>query len=141
MLEKRITELVKSQAKAEQYSRRNNVEISGIPHEILDNNLEGKVINICKDADIEIGHISIKGCHQLPLSRNNSGGAERVIVKFVNRKHSEDMLRLKKIISSCSKVFISNCLSRYYPFFGASVKNCNVEVSSIRFSVLVQLLP
>ena len=87
LLEKRITELVKSQAKAEQYSRRNNVEISGIPYEILDNNLEGKVINIRKDAGIEIGHINIKGCHRLALSRNNSGGAERVIVKFVNRKH------------------------------------------------------
>ena len=38
LLEKRVIELEKSQAKAEQYSRRNNVEISGIPHEILDNN-------------------------------------------------------------------------------------------------------
>ena len=44
LLEKRVIELEKSQAKAEQYSRRNNVEISGIPHEILDNNLEDKVI-------------------------------------------------------------------------------------------------
>ena len=40
LLEKRIAELEKSQAEVEQYSRRNNVEISGIPHEILDNNLE-----------------------------------------------------------------------------------------------------
>ena len=63
MPEKRITELEKIQLKAEQYSRRNNVEISGIPHEILDNNLEGKVIDICKDAGIEIGHMDIKSCH------------------------------------------------------------------------------
>ena len=40
LLEKHIAELEKSQAEVEQYSRRNNVEISGIPHEILDNNLE-----------------------------------------------------------------------------------------------------
>ena len=32
LLEKRVTKLEKSQAKAEQCSRRNNVEISGIPH-------------------------------------------------------------------------------------------------------------
>ena len=66
LLEKRITELVKSQAKAEQYSRRNNVEISGIPHEILDNNLEDKVIDICKDAGIEIRQWILKvaiNCH------------------------------------------------------------------------------
>ena len=42
LLEKRVTKLEKSQAKTEQCSRRNNVEISGIPHEILDNNLEDK---------------------------------------------------------------------------------------------------
>ena len=38
LLENRVIELEKSQAKVEQYSRRNNVEISGIPDEILDNN-------------------------------------------------------------------------------------------------------
>ena len=56
LLEKHVIELEKSQAKTEQYSRRNNVEISVISHEILDNNLEDKVIDICKDAGIEIGH-------------------------------------------------------------------------------------
>ena len=85
LLEKRVIELEKCQAKAEQYSRRNNVEISGIPHEILDNNLEDKVIDICKDAGIEIGHMDIEGCHRLPLSKKNTGGTKRVIVKFVNR--------------------------------------------------------
>ena len=85
LLKKRVIELEKSQAKEEQYSRRNNVEISGIPHEILDNNLEDKVIDICKDAGIEIGHMDIEGCHGLPLSKKNTGGTKRVIVKFVNR--------------------------------------------------------
>ena len=77
LLEKHITELGKSQAKAEQYSRRNNVEISGIHHEILDYNLEGKVIDICKDVVIEIGHMDIEGCQRLPLCRNNTGGTKR----------------------------------------------------------------
>ena len=62
LLKKCVIELEKSQAKAKQYSKRNNVEISGIPHEIL-NNLEDKVIDICKDAGIEIGHMDIEGCH------------------------------------------------------------------------------
>ena len=84
LLQKRVIELEKSQTKAKQYSRRNNVEISGIPHEIL-NNLEDKVIDICKDAGIEIGHMDIEGCHGLPLSKKNTGGTKRVIVKFVNR--------------------------------------------------------
>ena len=123
VLEKLVTELEKSQAKERQYSRRNNVEISGIPDEILYNNLEDKVINICKDAVIKIGHMDIEGCHQLPLSRNNAGGTKHVIVKFVNRKHSEDVLRLKKIISSCSKVFISNSLCPYYHYLWNKCKD------------------
>ena len=126
LLEKRKTELEKSQAKAEQCSRRNNVEISSIPHEILNNNLEGKVIDICKDAGIEIGHMDIEGCHRLLLSRKNSGGTKRVTVKVVNRKHSEDMLRLKKIISSRGKVFISNSLCPYYLYLWAKSKPVNL---------------
>ena len=123
LLEKRVIELEKSQAKAEQYSRRNNVEISGIPHEILDNNLEDKVIDICKDAGIEIRHMDTEGFYRLPLSRNNAAGTKRVIVKFVNRKHSEDVLRLKKIISSRSKVFISNSLYPYYRYLWVKCKD------------------
>ena len=121
-LEKRVIELEKSQAKAEHYSRRNNIEISGIHHEILDNNLEDKVIDICKDAGIEIGHMDIGGCYRLPHSRNNTGGTKRVIVKFLNRKRSEDVLRLKKIISSRSKVFISNSLCPYYRYLWGKCK-------------------
>ena len=137
LLEKRVIELDKCQAKAEQYSRRNNVEISGIPHEILDNNLEDKVIDICKDAGIEIEHMDIEGCYRLPLSKKNVGGTKHVFVKFVNRKHSEDMLWLKKIIRL---LFLIRCALTII-IFGASVENCNKEASSIRFSVLVQLLP
>ena len=89
----------------------------------MDNNLEDKVIDIYKDAGIEIGHMDIEGCHRLPLSRNNAGGTKRVIVKFVNRKHSEDMLRLKKIISSRSKVFISNSLCPFYRYLWGKCKD------------------
>ena len=123
LLQKRVIELEKSQTKAKQYSRRNNVEISGIPHEILDNNLKDKVISICKDAGTEIGHMDIEGCHRSPLSRKNAGRTKRVIIKFVNRKHSEDVVRLKKIISSCSKVCSSNSLCPYYRYLWGKCKD------------------
>ena len=95
LLEKRVRELKKSQAKAKQYSRRNNVEISGIPCVIIDNNRN---------------------------NRNKTGVTKRVIVKIIIRKHSEDILQLKKMISSRSKVFISNSLCPYYRYLQASVK-------------------
>ena len=64
LLGKGVIDLEKSQAKTEQYSRKNNVEISGIPHEILDNDLGDEVIDICKDAGIEIWILKIAiDCH------------------------------------------------------------------------------
>ena len=88
----------------------------------MHNNLEDKVIDICKDAGIEL-HMDIEGCHRWPLSRNNAGGTKRVIVKFVNRKHSEDVLRLMKIISSRSKVFITNSLCPCYRYLWGKCKD------------------
>ena len=115
-LEKRIATLEKLQVKTEQYSWRNNVEISGIPNDVLDNDLEEKVIEICKDSDIVIRSNALESCHCLPLGRKSASEKKRVIVKFANRKLSELMLRLKKNISSKSKVYINNWLCPYYCF-------------------------
>ena len=79
------------------------MEISGIPNDILDNDLEEKVIEICKDSNIVITSSDIEGCHRLPLERNTTSENKRVIVKIVNKKHSELMLLLKKNVSSKSK--------------------------------------
>ena len=103
-------------------SRRNNIEISGIPNSILDENLENTVISISKDSGVEIDPKDIEGCHRLPLSRNSRGQDKRVIAKFVNRKHSEALLRDQNRISSKSfshlnvsnNVFVSVSLCPYY---------------------------
>ena len=87
-LEERIINLEKNQAKGEQYSRRNNVELSGIPNSISDEDLENTVINICKESGIDVNGRDIEGCHRLPLSRNSRGHDKRVIVKFVNQKYA-----------------------------------------------------
>ena len=57
-LEERIISLEKSQAKSKQYSRLNNIELSGTPKDIPEHNLEKIVIfeklKICHDSDLEI---------------------------------------------------------------------------------------
>ena len=121
-LEEKIVYLEKNQAKGEQYSRRDNIEISGIPNRIPDEDLENTRISICKDSGVEMNPKDVEGCHRLPLSRNSRGQDKRVIVKFVNRKHSEALSRNKKRISSKSfshlnvpnKIFISVSLCPYY---------------------------
>ena len=90
------------------------MEISGISNDVLDNELEEKVIEICKDSDIVITPSDIEGCHRLPMGRNSTSENKRGIVKFINRKHPELMLRLKKNISSKSKVYINDSLCPYY---------------------------
>ena len=115
-LQNRIINLEKQQSKSEQYNRRNNVEISGISNEVSDQNLEQTVIGICKDSGIEVNPLDIEGCHRLPLGRNATNTTKRVIVKFVNRKHSEAMLQRKKDINQKSKVFVSHSLCPYYRF-------------------------
>ena len=135
LLEECVTELEKSQAKTEQYSRRYNVEISDISHEILDNNIEDKVMDIYKDAGIEIGHMDIEGCHRLPLSRNNAGGTKRVIVKFVNRKQSSQSVRYLGIVidqNLNSKDLINN--------FAVKLNRANVLLFEIRNFVSITIL-
>ena len=67
-----------------------------------------KVIQICKDSDIEITFTYIEGCQRLPLGRN---ATNTVTVKFVNRKNSK--ASGEKIINTKSKAFAAHCL---YPY-------------------------
>ena len=55
---------------ADQYSRRNNIVIQGIPQSVKSKDLEDKVINV----------LDIEACHRL-------GDSRKTIVRFVNRKY------------------------------------------------------
>ena len=96
MLENRIIDLEKQLSKNDQYGRRNNVETSGISNQIPDQDVEENIIKICKDSHINISRMGIEGCQRFPLGRNTTSTTKRVIVKFVNQKHSEAMLQRKK---------------------------------------------
>ena len=121
-LEERIIRVEKSKAKSEQYSRHDNIELSGIPNDIPEDNLNKVVIDICHDSDVEIEPKDIEGCHRLPVSRYSRDSNKRVIVKFINRKHPEAMLRNKKSISNKDfsylnvhgKVFVFVSLCNYW---------------------------
>ena len=63
------------------YSRRNNVEISGIPQSVSDNQLEEKVVDILKAIDVNITTNEIEACHRLGKKKKN------VTVRVITRKH------------------------------------------------------
>ena len=123
VLENRTVNLEKQISKNEQYGRRNNVEISGISNPIPDQDLEENIVKICKDLDINISRMDIEGCHRLPLGRSTNNTTKRVIVKFVNRKHSEVMLQRKKDINSKNKVYLTHSLCLYYRFLWGKCKD------------------
>ena len=85
---------VESQSQSlEQYTRRNNIEIDGIPEEVTNENLEGKVVEILNSVDIDISSFEIEACHRLPLPKKSKKKrtTKSVIVRFSNRKFAEEV--------------------------------------------------
>ena len=64
-MENKIIDLEIQNNNVDQYSRRNNVETSGIPQSVNDNQLEEKVVDILKAIDVNITTNEIEVCHCL----------------------------------------------------------------------------
>ena len=73
-----------------QYSRRECLEVAGIPRQIDDKDLETKVLSIFQKIGCTIDPTFIDDCHR--LGKNNV----RVIVKFTSRKDWKQILKVKK---------------------------------------------
>ena len=99
VLENKIIDLVIQNNNIEQYSRINNIEISGIPQAVSDNQLEEivVVVDILKARDANITSNEIEVCHRLGKKKKN------VIVRVINRKHCLKALRNKKKLKSINK--------------------------------------
>ena len=69
-LEEKIIKLDISRNKLDQYTRRNNIEIQGIPAMLSDDHLEHKVLNICKSINLTVENSDNEGCHELRKTDN-----------------------------------------------------------------------
>ena len=117
-LEDKIIELGISRNKLDQYIRRNNNEIQGIPATVSDDHLEHKMLNICKSMNLPVENSDIEGCHRIGKS-----DPKTTIVRFVNRKFCNLILdkkhELKKIdnaklcFQNNVKLFVSENLSPF----------------------------
>lgn len=121
-LEKNYQKINTSTESTNQYGRRNNVEISGIPNHVGDENLETKVKEILEKIDIKIKKNDIEACHRLPPTRKNNN--KKTIIRFVNRKKVENILKNKKKLSEVdmnelgfsegTKLYASENLNKYF---------------------------
>ena len=69
VLENKIIDFEIQNNNVDQYSRRNNIEISGIPKSVRDNQLEEKVVDILKAIDVNITSNEIEACRRLGKKR------------------------------------------------------------------------
>ena len=74
----------------EQYTRRNSIEIQGVPATVADDYLENKVIDVFKCLKINIDLSDIEDCHRLVNST-----PKNTIVPFVSRKFCKKALETK----------------------------------------------
>ena len=90
LLKQRVLDLERQCWANAQYSRRECLEIVGIPRSVDDNSLEEKVIQVFEKFGCNIDSSNIEAFHRI-TKRN-----DRVIVKFSRRKDCQQVLPVKK---------------------------------------------
>ena len=104
----------------EQYSRRECLEISGIPAEVGDKDIEKKVLEVLDAIGAPVNTDLVQDCHRIP----SKGSPKNVISKLSRRKDSRRVLLNKKKLKQLKpqslnlptslKIYINESLCPYY---------------------------
>ena len=115
---KRIVTLERQCWENAQYSRKERLEVVGIPRQVDDNLLETKVLSIFKKVGYRIDPGFIDDCHR--LGKNS----DRVIVQFSRRKDCKKVLQAKKDLKDLNtdnlnlprgtEIFVNQSLCPHY---------------------------
>ena len=101
----KIFNLEKRMNKIEQYTRRENIEISGISDQVQHNELDKTVVDLLALMNVNISTNDIEACHKLPDKQN----PYNVIVRFTNRKIAIDCFRKKKLLKEHHDPVVNSC--------------------------------
>ena len=102
-LEKKVISLEENSNSLEQYGRRNNLEITGIPDDVDDQKLEENVTEILNKIDVNVSSKDVEACHQIGKSKSSS---KTTTIRFVNRKHAKKALVNRKGLKNIDKTSI-----------------------------------
>ena len=94
-LEQRLVVFESSTNNLEQYGRRNNIVISGIPDSVDVNHLEELVTEIVSDIDVKVTSNDIESCHRIG-KKNNRIDSTKTIIRFVDRTYAKKAFFNKK---------------------------------------------
>ena len=100
-----------------QYSRRECLELSGLPESLKNSKLEDTALQLFERLDVEIDSSNREDWHWLPTK-----GPKRVIVKFFKQKDANRIPKIKKNLKGIdlssigirSPVYINDSLCKYY---------------------------
>ena len=94
----------------EQYSRRECLEISGIPESVSDNALKEKIQGVLRGIDAEVDTENIESRHLL----KGKGSKGRIILKLSMRKDAENIKLNKKKLKNIDHEKLGCHLERRY---------------------------
>ena len=124
-LEAQVIQNEKSLNSLDQYGRRNNLEITGIPISEDDNKeLENNVVKILGTVGVKISKVDLEAVHRLGKPRD---GSHRTIVRFVNRKHCKDALTNRKKLRSIDSSSIG--LNKAELYFNENLTPMNGKIA------------
>ena len=83
----------------EQHTRRNNIEIQGIPATVADGYLENKVIDIFRCLKININPSDIEDCHRLDNLIHSTWSSKSLIKIRKSMNENQYQLKLRMIYS------------------------------------------
>ena len=112
---KNIHHLEKTLHNHQQYNRRENIEIIGIPDSVHHDDLENTVIDILSKINVDVTSYEIAACHRLRKRKGNSSA--NVIIRFICRKKVEEIHKNKKLLREKVKdykLFVIENLCPYY---------------------------
>ena len=126
LLSSRVVDIERQCLTNVQYSRRECLDIVGIPSEVIDETLEESVVGIFDKLGCSIDSDQTEACHQ--VSKNNN----MVIVKFTRRKDCQKVWNKKKKLKNHKmedfslpgqgKIFINSSLCPYYKMLWSKSK-------------------
>ena len=115
---RQIVELERQSWSNEQYSRRECLEVAGVPNGTEDAKLEETVLSVFSKIDVSVHPENIEACHWL----NSKNSAKKVIVKFSGRKDADNVRKCKRKLKAANlstvgidnPVYINDSLCKYH---------------------------
>ena len=123
--EGQLCQIPKKKNDLEQYSRRESLEIQGIPasEDSVNESTNDIVCKICELMGVEIAPEDISASHRLPVNKRYKGkrSTQAIIVKFVRRDVKEAVFRLQNKLKNKSTYDLGYRVSS--PMYSGCKKN------------------